>query len=142
MQTVVQRERNKGYYRLLHLPLWLWVFWVLPGPWTYILFAHGPERRHWIWLGVIFLVCAWRGWRGRLPGVEPRPYIRRFGEPLPNLPYRRVCYTAAWIDLLAPYLLNLAGLGIALITGRWRMHWLYLHLSYPLAAVIVAATLL
>ncbi len=142
LQPVVQRERNKGYYRVLHLPIWLWVFWILPGPWTYALFTHGPGRRHWLWLAGVLAVCAWRGLRGRLPGVEPRPYIRVFGEPLPNLPYRRVCYTAAWIDLLVPYALNLLGLVIALFSGRWRLAWLYTYWYYPLALAVVAGTLL
>ena len=142
LQTVVKRERNKTYYRVLHLPIWLWVFWILPGPLTYDLFTRGPRRWNWIWLGIVFVVCAWRGWRGRLPGVEPKPYIRRFGEPTPNLLYRRVCYTAAWIDLLAPWGLNLIGLLVAAFTGRWRLAWLYAWLYWPLALLVVAATLL
>src|SRR6516164_7200844 len=36
------------------------------------------------------------GLYGKLPGVEPRPYILRFDEAKPNPVYRRVCYTSAW----------------------------------------------
>ena len=31
MKQAVFRERNKQYYRVLHSPIWIWVFWVLPG---------------------------------------------------------------------------------------------------------------
>ena len=140
MKQIVTRERNKTYYRILHLPLWLWVFWILPGPLTYALFTRGPGRANWIWLGIVLAVCLWRGWRGRLPGVEARPYVIYFGEDRPNLPYRMVCYTACWIDLLAPYALNLIGLLVAAVTGRWRLSWDYAHLYWPLAGLIVLAT--
>ncbi len=98
MKKVVERERNKTYYRVLHVPIWLWVFFILPGNMTYDLYLHGPDRRHAIWLAIVFVVCAWRGLLGRLPGVEPRPYVTHYGVDRPNLPYRVVCYTAAWIE--------------------------------------------
>jgi len=50
MKKVVDRERNKGYYRLLHAPVWIWVFFILPGNLTFALYAHGPDRRHGWWL--------------------------------------------------------------------------------------------
>ncbi len=140
MKKVVQRTRNKNYYRVLHVPIWLWVFWVLPGPLTYHLFTRGPGRANWIWLAVVFAVCAWRGLAGRLPGVERQPYIIYFGEDRPNLGYRVVCYTAAWIDLLVPYVLNFLGLLIATLTGAWRMRWLYSHVYWVLALLVVLAT--
>ena len=111
MKQAVFRERNKGYYRVLHTPIWIWVFWVLPGwPLTYDLYSHGPDRRHWIWLAVVTAVVSWRGWLGCVPGCEQRPYIHYYGVHRPNLWYRVVCYTAAWIDVLVPYALNVAGL--------------------------------
>ena len=122
MKQAVFRERNKRYYRVLHTPIWIWVFWVLPGwPLTYDLYTHGPDRRHWIWLAMILVVVAWRGLAGRLPGCEPRPYITHYGVHQPNLAYRVVCYTAAWIDIIVPYALNLIGLVIASINGRWLL---------------------
>jgi hypothetical protein len=136
MKKAVERDRNKRYYRVLHLPIWIWVFFVLPGNLTYDLYLHGPDKRHGIWLGVVIAVCLWRGFAGRLPGVEPQPYIRYYGENLPNLPYRVVCYTAAWIDLLVPFTLNLVGLVLAAITGKWMMAALYDYLYYPLAIAI------
>ncbi len=117
-KQAVFRERNKRYYRVLHTPIWIWVFWVLPGwPLTYDLYTHGPDRRHWIWLAIILVFVAWRGLAGRLPGCEPRPYITHYGVHQPNLWYRVVCYTAAWVDIIVPYALNLIGLIIASING-------------------------
>ncbi len=140
MRRVVERERNKPYYRVLHLPIWLWVFFILPGHLTYDLFTRGPDRRHGIWLAAVVAVCAWRGRAGRLPGVEPRPYITHYGMDLPNVPYRVVCYTAAWIDLLVPFALNVVGVIYANLSGRWILGDLYARLYYPLALLVVAAT--
>ncbi len=141
MKQAVFRERNKRYYRVLHTPIWIWVFWVLPGyPLTYDLYTHGPDRRHWIWLAIVLAGVVWRGLAGRLPGCEPRPYITHYGVHQPNLPYRVVCYTAAWVDIIVPYALNLIGLVIASITARWMLKDLYLYLYYPLALAVVLAT--
>jgi hypothetical protein len=140
MKKVVERQRNKSYYRVLHVPIWIWVFFILPGHLTYELYLHGPNRRHAVWLALVLAGCAFRGLSGRLPGVEPRPYITHYGVDQPNLPYRVFCYTAAWIDLLVPFLLNLLGLSIATITGTWKLQQLYDWLYYPLALAIVAGT--
>ncbi len=140
MKKVVERDRNKIYYRVLHVPIWVWVFFVLPGHLTYTLYLRGPDRRHWIWLAAVTIACAWRGIAGRLPGVEPRPYVTHYGVARPNLAYRVVCYTAAWMDLLVPFTLNLIGLIVASATGRWIMQELYARFYYPLALAIVAAT--
>ncbi len=142
MKRVVERERNKRYYRVLHVPIWLWVFFILPGNLTYDLYVHGPDRRHAIWLAIVFVVCAWRGSVGRLPGVEPKPYVTHYGVDQPNLPYRVVCYTAAWIDLLVPFTLNLVGIVYANLTGYYILADLYKWMYYPLALVVVAGTLL
>lgn len=140
MKKVVERERNKTYYRVLHLPIWIWVFFILPGHLTFALYAHGPDRRHAIWLAIVVAVCIWRGLAGRLPGVETKPYITHFGVHQPNLGYRVVCYTAAWIALLVPFTLNLVGMVIAASTGIWKIDQLYVWLYYPLAALVVLAT--
>jgi len=142
MKKVVKREHNKTYYRVLHVPIWLWVFFILPGNLTYDLYVHGPDGRHAVWLAVVSVVCAWRGIAGRLPGVEPRPYVTHYGAEQPNLPYRVVCYTAAWIDLLVPFALNLVGIIHANLTGQYILGDLYRWLYYPLALVVVAGTLL
>jgi hypothetical protein len=131
MKKVVEREKNKIYYRVLHLPIWLWVFFVLPGHLTYALYLHGPDRRHGVWLGLVFAVCTWRGLAGRLPG-----------EDKPNLPYRVVCYTSAWIALIVPFVLNLFGLLYASASGQWIFDGLWRWLYYPLALSVAAATCL
>ena len=51
-----------------------------------------------------------------------------------------VCYTAAWIDIIVPYALNLIGLIVASIDGRWLLHDLYRYGYYPLALAVVLAT--
>src|SRR5688572_4277612 len=142
MKKVVERERNKTYYRVLHLPIWIWVFFVLPGHLTFALYAHGPDRRHAIWLALVIAACIWRGLAGCLPGVEPKPYVTHFGVHQPNLGYRVVCYTAGWIVLLVPFALNLVGMLLAVFTGAWKIDQLYDWLYYPLAALVVLATAL
>src|ERR671935_1850510 len=89
------RDRNKLYYRVNHWPIWIWVFFIAPGPMTFDLFAHGFDSRMALWLGAVLIGTGLAGLRGRLPGVEPRPYIIRFTEDRPNPLYRRICYTLA-----------------------------------------------
>jgi len=142
MKKAVERERNKNYYRALHTPLWVWVFFILPGHLTYALYAKGPDARHGWWLAAVAAVCIWRAYAGRLPGCEFRPYVTHYGVDQPNLSYRVVCYTAAWVDLLVPFALNAIGLVLAVTTGAWLLGSLYRWLYYPLAAAMVLATAL
>ena len=128
------RERNTITYRLAHWPIWIWVFFIAPGPLTFDLFERGFDSRMAVWLGAVLLSTGIAGVRGRLPGVEPRPYIIRFTEDKPNPVYRRVCYTFAWSALLAFTLLNLAGLAVAVVTGEWRLRQIYDVAYLPLAA--------
>ena len=74
-----------------------------------------------LWLGAVLLGTGIAGLRGKLPGVEPRPYIIRFTEDRPNPLYRRVCYTLAWSEVIAFAVLNIAGLAYAAATGEWRL---------------------
>ena len=74
------RDRNKPLYRLAHWPIWIFVFFIVPGPSTFQLFEHGFDRPRLIWLGLVILGTGIAALRGRLPGVEPRPYIIRFVE--------------------------------------------------------------
>ena len=81
------------------------MFFIAPGPLTFDLFERGFDRRMALWLGAVMLATGIAGLRGRLPGVEPAPYIIRFTEDRPNPLYRRVCYTFAWsaaIDVRHP----------------------------------------
>src|SRR5579863_3974226 len=130
------RERNKAHYRLSHWPIWIFVFFLAPGPLIFDLFERGFDRRMVLWLCAVLVGTGIAGRRGHLPGVEPRPYILRFTEDKPNPLYRRVCYTVAWGDLLSFAILNLAGLGYAVFTGSWRLRQIYESAYFPLAAAI------
>lgn len=133
------RQRNKTYYRFAHWPIWIWVFFLAPGRWTFQLFAHGFSRRHWLWLAIVLLGTAAAGLAGQLPGVEPRPYILRFCEDKPNPVYRRICYTFAWNALLNFACLNLAGLIVAAARERWILPEIYSYAYYPMLAAIIIA---
>ena len=104
------RERNTRLYRLAHWPIWIWVFFLAPGPLTFSLFARGFHGGNLAWLAAVLVGTGIAGLRGNLPGCEPRPYILRFDEDKPNPLYRRFCYTFAWNAVLNFALLNLAGL--------------------------------
>jgi hypothetical protein len=131
------RERNTRLYRLAHLPIWIWVFFLAPGPLTFSLFAHGFSWGNAVWLAAVLVGTGIAGLRGRLPGVEPRPYILRFDEDKPNPLYRKVCYTFAWNAVLSFALLNMSGLVIATFTGEWRMKQIYTYAYSPLCALIL-----
>jgi hypothetical protein len=131
------RERNTRLYRLAHWPIWIWVFFLAPGPLTFTLFAHGFGRGNLTWLAAVLAGTGVAGLRGRLPGVEPRPYILRFDEDKPNPLYRRVCYTFAWNAALSFAMLNLTGLIVAAVTGAWYMQQIYHYAYLPLCAAIL-----
>jgi hypothetical protein len=130
------RERNKPTYRLAHWPIWIWVFFLAPGPLTFHLFAYGFNMQMAVWLGVVLVGTGIAGLRGKLPGVEPRPYIIRFTEDKPNPLYRRVCYTFAWSALITYAVLNAAGFVDALINGHWRLRQIYQAAYFPIAIAI------
>src|SRR6201988_3491043 len=127
------RHRNKLYYRFNHWPIWIFVFFIAPGPLTFDLFEHGFDRRMFLWLAVVLTGTAIAGLRGRLPGCEPAPYIIRFTEDRPNPLYRRVCYTTAWGEVVAFAVLNIAGLAYAALTGEWRLNQMYEVAYFPIA---------
>jgi hypothetical protein len=130
------RHANTIFYRLVHWPIWIWVFFIAPGPLTFQLFERGFDSRMAAWLGLVLGVTAIAGLFGRLPGVEPRPYIIRFTEDRPNPWYRRICYTFAWSAAIVFALLNFAGLAWALMTGEWSLRQLYDVAYFPLAGAI------
>ena len=132
------RERNKLYYRFNHWPIWIFVFFIAPGPLTFDLFERGFDSRMALWLGAVLLGTAIAGLRGRLPGVEPKPYIIRFTEDRPNPLYRRVCYTFAWSEVITFAVLNVTGLVVAIVTGGWhlKMSQIYRVAYFPLAGSI------
>jgi hypothetical protein len=131
------RQRNKTYYRFAHWPIWIWVFFLAPGPLTFNLFAHGGNRNNILWLLAVMVATGVAGYFGQLPGVEPRPYILRFTEDKPNPLYRKVCYTFAWNAVVSFVLLNLSGLVIATLTGKWVMKQIYFEAYFPVCAVVL-----
>ena len=130
------RTRNRISYRLTHWPIWIWVFFIAPGPLTFDLFASGFDYRLGVWLATVVVATGIAGMFGRLPGVEPAPYIIRFTEDKPNPLYRRICYTFAWSAVLTFALLNMSGLVWAIATGEWRLRQIYDAAYFPLAGSI------
>lgn len=130
------RTRNKIRYRLAHWPIWIWVFFIAPGPLTFDLFERGFDSRMALWLTVVVAGTGIAGLRGRLPGVEPAPYIIRFTEDRPNPLYRRVCYTLAWSEVIAFAVLNVAGLVYAVIEGNWRLRQIYDAAYFPIVIAV------
>ena len=133
------RVRNTRRYRAAHWPIWIWVFFLAPGPLTFDLFARGGSVNNLIWLGTVLVLTGVAVILGQLPGAEPAPYILRFTEDRPNPLYRRVCYTFGWNAAINFALMNLLGLLIAVGTGRWYMQQLYARV-YP--AVLLGIVLL
>ena len=133
------RARNKVYYRINHLPIWIFVFFLAPGPLTFELFANGGNVIHRLWLTAVVIGTAIAGYFGQLPGVEPKPYILRFNEDKPNPLYRRICYSFAWNALLSFAALNLAGLVVAVVSGRWLLKQIYVFGYLPVFLLIMLA---
>ncbi|MGC2299512.1 MAG: hypothetical protein WA476_11965 [Acidobacteriaceae bacterium] len=132
------RTRNTAGYRAAHWPIWIWVFFLAPGPLTFALFERGGSWSNLLWLAAVLLGTGIAALFGQLPGAEPAPYILRFDEHRPNPLYRRICYTFAWNALLNFAALDLAGLIWAVISGQWRMKQIYAHGYTPLLIVILA----
>ena len=130
------RHRNKLYYRFNHWPIWIFVFFIAPGPLTFDLFERGFDRRMLVWLAAVLTGTAIAGLRGRLPGCEPAPYIIRFTEDRPNPLYRRFCYTTAWGEVVAFAVLNIAGLAYAAVSGEWRLKQMYEAAYFPIAGTV------
>ena len=130
------RTRNKTYYRVNHWPIWIFVFFLIPGPVTFTLFAEGFHGNMIWWLAAVLAATAAAGLRGRLPGCEPAPYIIRFTEDRPNPLYRRICYTFAWGAAISYGLLNLTGLVVAVTTGKWMMKQIYWYGYFPIVVPV------
>lgn len=130
------RTRNKLYYRFNHWPIWIFVFFLIPGPMVFRLFEEGFRGGMTWWLAAVLVGTGIAGLRGRLPGCEPAPYIIRFTEDKPNPLYRRICYTFAWSAAVSYGLLNLAGLVVAVATGKWMLKQIYWYGYFPVAVPI------
>ena len=136
------RTRNTRRYRAAHWPIWIWVFFLAPGPLTFDLFARGGSVRNLLWLAAVLIGTGVAALFGKLPGAEPAPYILRFTEDRPNPLYRRICYTFAWNALLNFALLNLAGLAWAVLSGTWRLKQIYDRGYFAVLAAILALGIL
>lgn len=136
------RQRNTRLYRSLHTPIWIWVFFLAPGPLTFSLFAHGFSLWNGAWLATVMIGVFTAAYFGQLPGCEPRPYILRFDEDRPNPLYRKICYTFAWNAVINFALLNLAGLIIAVVTGQWILKQIYMYAYSPICAIVLLLGLL
>jgi len=130
------RAYNKLYYRFNHWPIWIFVFFIAPGPLTFDLFERGFDWRMGLWLAAVLAGTGIAGLRGALPGVEPRPYIIRFTEDRPNPLYRRICYTFAWGEAVAFAVLNITGLVVAIVSGHWYLKQIYQAAYFPIAGSI------
>lgn len=130
------RTRNKTYYRFNHWPIWIFVFFLIPGPVTFHLFAGGFQSGMKWWVLAVLFGTGVAGLLGKLPGCEPAPYIIRFTEDRPNPLYRRICYTFAWSAAITYGLLNIAGLVVAITTGTWMMKQIYYYGYFPIAIPI------
>jgi hypothetical protein len=130
------RSRNKLHYRFNHWPIWVFVFFIAPGPLTFELFEHGFDYRLVVWLVTVMALTAVAGLAGRLPGTEARPLIVRFVEDCPNPIHRKICYTMAWSELVTFTVLNVVGLTIAVATGTWYLREIYRTAYFPLASLV------
>lgn len=130
------RARNKLYYRFNHWPIWIFVFFLVPGPLTFRLFEHGVSQEVLLWLAAVLIGTGIPGLFGKLPGVEAAPYIIRFTEDRPNPLYRRICYTVAWSELIAYTTINFGGLAWAVATGQWKLRQMYDFAYFPIVAAI------
>ena len=130
------RERNTITYRVLHWPVWAWVYFLLPGPLIAGLFHRGLDAWVVAWLACVLAGTGAAAFLGKLPGTETRPYVMFFVEDKPNPVYRRFCYTMAWGVIAAYPAVNITGLLVAILSGRWMMHQLYAALFVPVMAAM------
>ncbi len=130
------RTHNTLRYRLSHWPVWIWVFFIAPGPLTFDLFRAGFDRRMALWLAAVLTGTGLAFLFGRMPGCEYVPYISRFGDDRPNPLYRRVCYTFGWSAIFTFASLNLAGLVLAVATGRWQLRQIYDVAYFPFVGIV------
>ena len=130
------RTRNKVYYRILHWPVWIFAFFIAPGPLIFELFANGFSPAAMTWLAVVVAGTGIAALFGKLPGAEPKPYVLLYGEDTPNPLHRRVCYTIAWGGIISFGLLNMVALADAVIGGAWHARQIYQWGYFPVAGAV------
>jgi hypothetical protein len=130
------RTRNKIHYRIAHWPVWVWAFFLAPGPVTFSLFAYGGSPIVTTWFIVVAVGTAIAAFFGKLPGTEPTPYVLLYGEDTPNPIHRRICYTVAWGDVVSYATLNAVCLIDAAIGGVWHTKQIFSWGYFPIAGVV------
>ena len=126
------RERNKLYYRFNHWPIWIFVFFIAPGPLTFDLFERGFDLRMALWLGAVLdrhrrgrpARRAARAWsRSRTSSGSPRiGRIRSIAASATRSPGAKrspsPCSTSP-------------GWSIAIATGHWYLKQIYRYAYFP-----------
>lgn len=130
------RTRNKLNYRIAHWPVWIFAFFIAPGPITFSLFAHGFGPQAFGWFLIVAAGTGIAGLRGWLPGTEAKPYVLLYGEDTPNPLHRVICYTVAWGDVISYGVLNLVCLIDAALNGAWRSTQIYEAAYFPIVGVV------
>jgi hypothetical protein len=130
------RTRNKLHYRIAHWPVWVFAFFIAPGPITFSLFASGLSSTAAMWFGVVAVGTGIAAFFGKLPGTEAKPYVLLYGEDTPNPIHRRVCYTVAWSDIISYALLNGITLVDAVIGGVWHSTQIFAWGYFPIVSVV------
>ena len=130
------RARNRLNYRIAHWPVWIWVFFLAPGPITFSLFAYGASPAVTTWFGVVVAGTGIAALFSRLPGTEPAPYVLLYGEDTPNPIHRRICYTFAWGDVVSYATLNAITLLDAAIGGLWHATQIFSWGYFPIAGAV------
>ena len=126
------RHRNKLYYRFNHWPIWIFVFFIAPGPWTFDLFAHGFDAR-------LVAVAGGRDDRDRRSRVCAAAFRaasrRRTSSASPKIGRTRCTGASATRPPGARSsrlrVLNIAGLAWAVISGEWRLRQMYEVRLFP-----------
>ena len=111
------RVRNKLYYRFNHWPIWITVFFLVPGSLTFDLFERGFDWRMALWLGCVLVGTGVAGLRGRLP--TPGCSVHHPVHEISRIHCTGViCYTFAWGAVISYAAVNITGLVVAIVTGN------------------------
>ena len=99
-QHIKIRERNKVIYRVSHWPIWIWVFFLAPGPLTFDLFEQGPTVPNMAWLVAVLIGHRDRGdSRASSRALSPRLTFCASPKTARIRSTGKVCYTFAWSDV-------------------------------------------
>ena len=124
--------RNKLHYRFNHWPIWIFVFFIAPGPLTFDLFERGFDAR-------MVAVAGRRCWsapasRGCAGGCRASSRRRTSsGSPKTN----RTRSTGASVTpsrgarRSRSRVLNITGLVVAIVTGHWYLKQIYATAYFP-----------